>query len=345
MHIYIHIPFCESKCPYCAFGSHSDQFDKTKRYFQALNTQIESLKFDRQISTIFIGGGTPSSVDAGFYTQMFEYFKPHLSPNCEITSEANPNSANKKWLENMVKNGINRLSLGAQSFDKNKLKLLGRIHNAKRIFQAVDDAKSAGIDNINVDIIYGTKLDTKSLLKSEVEAIKMLDISHLSAYSLTLESDTPFANKHSYQKDSPTLAKYLIKSIENIGLKQYEISNFGLPCKHNQAYWSGADYYGFGAYAVSTIGLKRQTGNSNLDEYILDPFSHQSEILTAKDRQNERIFLGLRSSLGVAFSDLDTTMQTKAQILIDENKLISNGSRVYNPNFLLSDEIYLYLSS
>ena len=124
MHIYIHIPFCESKCPYCAFGSHSDKFNITKEYFKALAKEIKSIKFKDKISTIFIGGGTPSSVEAGLYDDIFEYLMPNLDINCEITSEANPNSANLNWLKYMRKLGVNRLSLGAQSFNENKLRKL-----------------------------------------------------------------------------------------------------------------------------------------------------------------------------------------------------------------------------
>ncbi|MCR8678368.1 MULTISPECIES: radical SAM family heme chaperone HemW [Campylobacter] len=342
MHIYIHIPFCESKCPYCAFGSHSDQFAITKEYFKALTKEIKNIKFNDKISTIFIGGGTPSSVDARLYDEIFEYLRPNLNKDCEITSEANPNSANLKWLNHMRELGVNRLSLGAQSFNEKKLKFLGRIHNSKRIFKAVEDAKIAGFKNINVDIMYGTKLDTKALISSEIQALKELEITHISAYSLMLESE--FSSKISYQKDSPILAKYLINSLENIGFNQYEISNFGQICKHNLDYWQGDDYYGFGAYAVGTIGLKRYKGATNLKNYIANPFKKSIEKLSLEDKRSERVFLGLRSIIGVSLSDLSSNMQKTAEILIKERKLILKNGRIYNPNFLLADEIYLYLS-
>lgn len=342
MHIYIHIPFCESKCPYCAFGSHSDQFALTKQYFIALTNEIKATKFDKKISTIFIGGGTPSSVDAGLYDEIFDYLAPNLSSNCEITSEANPNSANKKWLQHMRDLGVNRLSLGVQSFDEQKLKFLGRIHSASRVFKAIEDAKMANFQNINVDIIYGTKLDTKRVITSEIKALNELQINHISAYSLTLESK--FSGKISYQKDSPTLAKYLINSLENIGFKQYEISNFGQICQHNLSYWRGDDYYGFGAYAVGTNGLKRYKGATNLNEYIANPFKKSIERLSSDDKRAERIFLGLRSIVGVNVSEFSNDMMKRVKILINERKLQLENERIYNPNFLLADEIYLYLS-
>ncbi|WP_096022602.1 radical SAM family heme chaperone HemW [Campylobacter lanienae] len=342
MHIYIHIPFCESKCPYCAFGSHSDKFNITKEYFKALAKEIKSIKFKDKISTIFIGGGTPSSVEAGLYDEIFEYLAPNLDINCEITSEANPNSANLNWLKYMRKLGVNRLSLGAQSFNENKLKFLGRIHDSKRVFKAIKDAKIAGFTNINVDIMYGTKLDTKALLSSEIQALKELEITHISAYSLMLESE--FSSKKSYQKDSPILAKYLINSLENIGFKQYEISNFGQICNHNLSYWRGDDYYGFGAYAVGTTGFKRYKGATNLRSYIDNPFKKSIEILNDENKRDERVFLGLRSCVGVDLLDLSLEMRQRAKILIEEKKLILENERIYNPNFLLADEIFLYLS-
>ena len=197
------MPFCESKCPYCAFGSSDDEFKKVSAYFKALcldlNFQLKSQNV-KEISTIFFGGGTPSAVNAKFYDEIFSILAPLCTPETEITFEANPNSANLAWLKHIKKLGANRISFGAQSFFEDKLKFLGRIHNKEQIFKAVENAHTAGFKSINLDLIYDTKFDTKKRLLAEVESLKSLAITHLSAYSLTLEENTPFAGKKSYKK-------------------------------------------------------------------------------------------------------------------------------------------------
>ena len=196
------MPFCESKCPYCAFGSSDDEFSKVSAYFKALcldlNFQLKSQNV-KEISTIFFGGGTPSAVNAKLYDEIFSILAPLCTPKTEITLEANPNSANLAWLKHIKNLGANRISFGAQSFFEDKLKFLGRIHSREQIFKAVENAHAAGFKNINLDLIYDTKFDTKKRLLAEVENLKSLAITHLSAYSLTLEENTPFAGKKSYK--------------------------------------------------------------------------------------------------------------------------------------------------
>lgn len=342
MHIYIHIPFCQSKCPYCAFGSSSDEFNLTKSYFDALEFEIKNTKFS-QISTVFIGGGTPSAVNAKLYTKIFDILRPSLKKRAEITTEANPNSANLTWLETMRTLGVNRVSFGAQSFDDKKLKLLGRIHSANATKLAVKNAKKAGFKNINVDIIYSTKFDTKKLLKFEVDNLINLGISHISAYSLILEDETPFSAKLNYQKDSPALARFLFKELEKAGFKQYEIANFGRPCKHNLAYWSGEKYIGFGAYAVGFDGKKRVYSPRSIKSYIKNPLLKSYENLTTNDIKTEKIFLGLRSKIGFSAKLLNENELKNAKILTSHKKLIYKNSKFYNSNFLLADEITLFI--
>ena len=363
-HIYIHIPFCESKCPYCAFGSFSDKFELITRYFDALYKEISRANLG-EISSVFIGGGTPSAVKADFYEPIFEILRPNLDKNTEITSEANPNSANKIWLKKMLNLGVNRLSFGAQSFDEKKLKFLGRVHGKRAIFRAVENALEIGFKNVNLDLIYGSKFDTKSFLKTELESlndIAKMGLSHVSAYSLTLEQNTPFFGNKSYAKDRVQNAKFLIKSLQDLGFFQYEISNFGrlnMECKHNLSYWRGEIYSGFGAFAVgfdmkieadftsnlSTIKeAKRLYSPKNLESYIKDPFVKKIEFLSIDDLRLERIFLGLRSKIGVLKSLLNEEQISRANLLCDEHKLKFENDRFFNTDFLLSDEIALFLT-
>ena len=340
------MPFCESKCPYCAFGSSDNEFKKVSAYFKALcldlNFQLKSQNV-KEISTIFFGGGTPSAVNAKFYDEIFSILAPLCTPETEITLEANPNSANLAWLKHVKNLGANRISFGAQSFFEDKLKFLGRIHGREQIFKAVENAHAAGFKSINLDLIYDTKFDTKKRLLAEVENLKSLAITHLSAYSLTLEENTPFAGKKSYKKDSDTLAKFMIEQIQRAGFGQYEISNFGEICRHNLGYWQGKNYLGVGAFSVGFVDDTRYYAKSSIDAYITQPTHREREILSPSELAREHIFLGLRSIVGVEAGRLNEAQKKRANLLVENEKLLFKNGKFYNPNFLLSDEIALFI--
>ncbi len=340
------MPFCESKCPYCAFGSSDDEFNKASTYFQALvldlNFQLKSQNV-REISSVFFGGGTPSAVNAKFYDEIFSILVPLCTPTTEITLEANPNSASLVWLKAMKSLGANRISFGAQSFFEDKLKFLGRIHSREQIFKAVENAGKAGFESINLDLIYDTKFDTKKRLLAEVANLKDLNITHLSAYSLTLEENTPFAGKKSYKKDSDSLAKLMIEQIGLAGFKQYEISNFGQICKHNLGYWQGKNYLGVGAFSVGFVDGTRYYAKNSIDTYIAKPTYREKEILNESELAREHIFLGFRSIVGVEAGRLSEAQIKRANFLVENEKLLFKNGKFYNPNFLLSDEIALFI--
>ena len=353
MQVYIHIPFCESKCPYCAFGSVEGANESLKKaYFDALatdlNSNLKQILAGREISSVLIGGGTPSAVRARLYEPIFAALSSNLKPDAEITSEANPNSASFEWLSTMRKFGVNRVSFGAQSFDEKKLRFLGRIHGTREIYEAVANARNTGFENINVDLIYGTRLDNKKLLAKELENISNLNIPHVSAYSLTIEAGTPFARGSNLKKDGARLAKFLFDGLSNLNYSQYEISNFAREngeCRHNLGYWAGAEYAGFGAFSVGFVGDARYYASSNLKDYIAAPSKRETERLTDEDMCLERVFLGLRSRLGVDISNLKSAETSeKIEILRRAGKIEVKNGRIYNKNFLLADEIALFLT-
>ena len=198
MLLYIHIPFCDSKCSYCAFNSYVDKFHLKQEYMQQLLVQLsfEMKRFNvsvtNKIETVFIGGGTPSTIDAPLYKPLFEMIQPYLETDAEITIEANPNSASEEWLNGIFSLGVNRVSFGVQSFDEQKLKLLNRAHNKTQAVEAVQNAQKVGFKNISLDIIYGVSGDTQELLENDLKIAFRLPINHLSAYALTIEQNTPF---------------------------------------------------------------------------------------------------------------------------------------------------------
>lgn len=349
MHLYIHIPFCQSKCFYCSFTSLKKQ-DYEAAYLKALIEDIKDkiifFKINKKsIKTIFIGGGTPSLMDAKFYEKIFILLNDFLEENTEITIEANPSSSNFTWLKEMRNLNINRISFGAQSFNEKKLQFLGRNHDKKSIFTSIENAKKAGFVNINIDLIYDTKLDNAKMLDYEITNLSLLDITHVSAYNLTIEEKTKFAKKFHYKKNAPRLAKYFIQNIKNLGFNQYEISNFGKICKHNLAYWQGKDYIGCGLSAVGFLKNQRFYTKKNLKEYITNPTFREIENLNQNDLNLEHLFLGLRSIIGVDEKRLKTSEKEKALFLSKKGKLIYKNGFFYNTNFLLSDELALYIST
>jgi len=297
------------------------------------------------ITSLFIGGGTPSTVEPKLYKNIFEMLKPYMAPNIEITSEANPNSANAAWLEGMYNLGVNRISFGVQSFDKEKLKILNRAHNASQAKEAILNAKAVGFENISLDLIYATLGDTKELLENDLNTAFALPINHLSAYALTIEEGTPFESKPYMSKERLKLTSWLFKSISNFGFKQYEISNFGsYRSIHNLGYWQYDDYIGLGSGAVGKLDLERYYPTTSVEEYIKNPLNIKTEHLTPEDKKIEQIFLGLRSCVGIDKNILDKDELKKAQLLVSEEKLTFQNDTFYNENYLLADEIALFIS-
>ncbi|MCW8895873.1 radical SAM family heme chaperone HemW [Sulfurimonas sp.] len=350
MLLYIHIPFCDSKCSYCAFNSYVDKFHLKEEYMSAIITQLnyELKRFDtkhQEIESLFIGGGTPSTVEPILYKPLFDMLKPYLAEGIEITSEANPNSATLQWLKEMQKLGVNRISFGVQSFDKDKLKLLNRAHTKEQAREAVLNAKKLGFENISLDLIYATLGDTKELLQKDINTAFSLPINHLSAYALTIEEGTPFESKPYMSKETLELTTWLFNTIKEHKFMQYEISNFGTyQSIHNLGYWKYKDYIGLGSGAVGKLDLKRFYPTGIVEDYIKNPLDIKTEILSEEDKKIEQIFLGLRSCVGIKGDILNKDELKKAQLLVKEKKLTLKNDTFYNDDYLLADEIALFIS-
>ena len=349
MLVYIHIPYCDSKCHYCSFNTYVDKFDTREEYMFALHKQL-SFELERfgakkeSIETLFIGGGTPSTVDPVLYTPIFELLKPYLQKNAEITTEANPNSASIAWLEGMKKLGVNRVSFGVQSFNADKLKALNRAHNPIQAKEAIKHAYNIGIEHLSLDLIYNYQGDTKALLLEDIETAFSLPIDHISAYELTIEDGTKFSHTPDVRQEDENLAFFVTKEIEKRGFKAYEISNFGrYQSKHNQGYWKIKDYIGAGAGAVGFLKDRRFYPQSAIENYIKNPLHTTEEILTKSELLTEKIFLGLRSNIGIEKSSLSDEMKKHAELLCTEKKLHSNDTHYFNKNFFLADELALYI--
>ncbi|MDP1784019.1 MAG: radical SAM family heme chaperone HemW [Sulfuricurvum sp.] len=348
MLLYIHIPFCDSKCSYCAFNSYVDKFSQRERYMDALSVQLEvelkrfNVNSSNRIETVFIGGGTPSTVDPTLYASLFQAITPYLKPGAEVTSEANPNSATKEWLEGMKLLGVNRISFGVQSFNDHKLKTLGRAHNTQHALEAIRNAALIGYEHLSLDLIYGVQGDTKNLLKADIAQAFSLPIDHISLYALTIEEDTAFEKSPEMANEELDLTQWLFDEITAKGFAQYEISNFGQSqSQHNLGYWEHKPYIGLGAGAVGFLDAKRFYPTTDIEAYIKDPLLIKEEVLSPAELLNEKLFLGFRSCVGVDETLLSKAQRVQAHLLLDGGLLEHRNGRFFNPNFLLADEITL----
>jgi len=317
---------------------------------QAIMIQLEN-EFQRfnvtknSIETLFIGGGTPSCIEPEKYKAFFDFVSPYLIQDPEITTEANPNSAKKSWLEGMFDLGVNRVSFGVQSFNEEKLERLNRNHTPQHAIDAIQNAHKIGFENISLDLIYGTDIDSRELLTYDIEKAFTLPINHISAYSLTIEEGTKFFDTPEVSKDDEDIAFWFVKEIEKRGLPSYEISNFGTyQSKHNKGYWEYKDYLGIGSGAVGFLKNRRFYTENDLHNYIHNPLEIKEERLNQEDIKNEKILLGLRSNVGFSELLLSEAELQRAQHLIEEQKLTYHDRRYYNKNFFLADELTLYIT-
>ena len=316
-----------------------------KALYRQLSSELERFQAsERSIETLFIGGGTPSTVVPELYIPVFELLKPYLAKGAEITTEANPNSASPEWLKGMKDLGVNRVSFGVQSFDAPKLKDLNRAHTPRQAKKAILTAKTLGYEHLSLDLIYNYKGDTKTMLENDIKQAFELPIDHISAYELTIEDGTRFSSTPDVRQDDENLAFFVADEIKKRGFTQYEISNFGTyQSRHNKGYWKLKNYIGAGAGAVGFLKDTRYYPQTNVDFYINDPLNITEEHLSYEEILTEKIFLGLRSTLGIKKSLLSAKMLKNAQFLCREGKLNCDSTHFTNENFFLSDELALFI--
>ena len=265
--LYIHVPWCVRKCPYCDFNSHAIKGEIPEHaYLNALLEDLDqdlSLVRERPIETVFIGGGTPSLMSGAFYHRLFERLRERLtfSPEAEITLEANPGTLETGRFESFREAGINRLSIGVQSFDPNQLKTLGRIHDSAAAHSAIDAARKAGFDNFNVDLMHGLPDQTPSQALDDLQAALSYQPRHLSWYQLTIEPNTEFFSRPPALPDDDRLWEIYQRGgdlLRRAGLDDYEVSAWSLPgaqSRHNLNYWTFGDYLALGAGGHGKVSL------------------------------------------------------------------------------------------
>jgi oxygen-independent coproporphyrinogen-3 oxidase len=349
--IYIHIPFCRKACHYCNFHF-STSLHRKPELLEALRTEIEmrgkqlpvGVELERNIHTVYFGGGTPSLLDANEITGIITSLKQQfvIDANAEITLEANPDDINIEKLKAWNATGINRLSIGVQSFFEDDLKWMNRAHNAEQAKASIALAQANGFHNLTIDLIYGTPTLTDENWKENVDKALSLGVKHLSCYALTVEENTPldhFIKKGKVPQVNEAKQErhfnLLMEWMETAGFDHYEISNFavdGYRSKHNSNYWSGNAYYGFGPAAHSFDGKATRWWNvaNNavyIDQLQNDKTAFEYETLRPVQRLNERIMTGLRTSSGVAFNSENSEIEG---ISVDERTFKALQQHVYN---------------
>jgi oxygen-independent coproporphyrinogen III oxidase len=363
--LYIHIPFCQKACHYCDFHF-STQLHSLTDMVDCLLLEMEYWKSSwnpERLDSIYFGGGTPSLLSAEqialLINKAVEIWP--LVDGAEITLEANPDDVSENKVRGWQEAGINRISLGVQSFFQADLLWMNRSHTSAQAFSALEILRSCGIENITIDLIYGLPNQESLLWKKNLKHFLGLGIPHLSAYSLTIEEKTVFGHQLKagsfLQAEDESVERdyiYLCETLENHGYGHYEISNFSLPgkeAKHNSAYWGGQSYLGIGPSAHSFYQDRRWWNLSNNIMYISkirknEPW-WEGEILTSTQRRNERLITSLRTSKGIQTADLfegvkgDRSFIKELNSLIEQTKLVENSGvwRIPEKHWLVSDEI------
>ena len=318
MEIYIHIPFCIRKCDYCDFLSGPSGPKEQADYVQALLREIQAVEEGegRSVSSIFIGGGTPSVLDERFLGDILREIRNRfkMKEDAEITIEVNPGTANIGKLQAYREMGINRLSIGLQSPEDRELKILGRIHNYGQFLETYQEARTVGFDNINIDLMSAIPDQTYEGWVKNLRTVAELEPEHISAYSLIVEEGTPFAARKLNLPDEDTeynMYEATAQILKEYGFEQYEISNYarkGRECRHNVGYWTRQDYLGFGLGASSLYGKERFANTADMKKYLEnsrnpEKIREKDPSLTREDEMAEFMFLGLRMTKGISKAD------------------------------------------
>lgn len=310
--LYVHIPFCDSKCPYCDFYSIKAKTDKKEKYVQAVLKEMKMRGGKKIANTLYFGGGTPTLLESSQLGKIVKCAVETygLSYENEITVESNPNTLTDQKLFDLKKVGINRLSIGLQSGREAELKALGRRHSLDQVKRVIKSAKLEGFDNISVDMIIGAPGQTLKTIFETLNFVESLDVQHCSFYQLKIEPKTPFGlNKPNNIASEDEIAEiYLtvVRQLKKIGFYQYEISNFAKTSKesvHNLKYWNQEEYIGFGPGAHSFVNGFRYFHDRNIDGYIDDVMQVEKEKVL--DANFEWIMLRLRLTKGVSVSELE----------------------------------------
>lgn len=348
--VYIHIPFCKHICSYCDFCKvlHIDSF--VDNYLEALQREINENYDGERIKTIYIGGGSPSCLTKKQRVRLFRILEIfNRTPDCEYTFECNPNDIDEFLLDDIVQGGVNRLSIGIESFDEKKLKILERDVDYKDIENKMNMARARGIDNINLDLMYAVPNETIKVLKQDIKKIIKLNPTHISTYSLILEDHTKLkieGAQYISEDIDNEMYELICEKLEKSGYKHYEVSNFakeGFESKHNMNYWNNDEYYGFGLGASGYKDAFRYTNTKNLHEYIEGNYRKENLLMTYKDQMDNEVMLGLRKLEGINVETFYNKYEKNIQDVYPVKELIESKDLIYKNGYLFINPKKIYI--
>lgn len=351
---YIHIPFCESICNYCDFSKFLKNEKWINSYLDVLKYEIKERYNGEILDTIYIGGGTPSSLNIEQLIKLFDIVSMlNKSNNIEFTFECNIENITQEKLELLYKNGVNRLSIGIQTFNIKYLNYLNRNHNNKMITDKINIAKKIGFKNINIDLIYAIPKETLEELNKDLDLLLKLDVQHISTYSLIIEPNTKLyinGEKNIDEEIDYEMYKLICDKLKSNGYNHYEISNFGkvgYESKHNLCYWNNEEYYGFGLGASGYINNIRYDNTKSLNRYLNKEYISEKHELDMKEKIENEFILGLRKIKGINKNDfiskynIDIKSIEVVNNLLSKQKLLEDEKNIYiNPEYIyVSNEI------
>lgn len=354
--VYIHIPFCDTICSYCDFCKFIKNSEWVNKYLDELHKEIKDKYKGEVINTIYIGGGTPSSLNIEELKKLFDILKIFkLSSDVEYTFECNIENIDIEKLRLLYNNKVNRLSIGIQTFNDKYIHYLNRRHNKDMIKDIIRSAKKIGFKNINIDLIYAIKNQTLEDLNHDLDEFLNLDITHISTYSLMIEPNTRLYinNEENIDQDLDyEMYKLICEKLKNNGYNHYEISNFSKPgyeSKHNLTYWNNLQYYGFGIGASGYVNDIRYDNTRSINKYLTSHYISESHMLTNNEKIENEFILGLRKMNGInknIFKDkygLDIKSISCVNKLLKEEKLIEDEKNIYiNPKYIyVSNDILI----
>lgn len=350
MYAYIHIPFCNSICNYCDFTKFCYNKKWIMPYLESLKKEIIKDYKGEKLKTIYIGGGTPSSLDINELKYLFDIIKIfNKEDKIEFTIEANLNDLTKEKIELFKQNNVNRISIGIQTFNPKLQKILNRTATYQEALNKINLLKEYGINNINVDLMYGINGETKEILEDDLNKFLSLNVTHISTYSLILEEHTKLYID-GYKEINEELDASFYEIICNT-LKDkyvhYEVSNFaikGYESKHNLNYWNNGFYYGFGLSAASYIE-NRYENHKNLFKYLNSDFTKEEEVISLDRKMEYEMILGLRKLEGININDFKKKYHKDIEEVFDIENLIKNNLLIKNDNFLKINADKIYLSN
>ncbi len=348
--IYIHIPFCNYICAYCDFCKVFYNKKFVNDYLISLDKEIKKNYRGEIITSLYIGGGTPSSLSIKELKKLFNILKIFkLSSDCEITFEANADSLSLDKIKLLKEFGVNRVSIGLETINKRLQDFIERYTNKKTVSECVDNLKKVGITNINLDLIYALKNESFNDLKKDLDFLLSLDISHISTYSLIIEDHTKLKIKGIRNIDKNIDRKMydmICKTLKNKGYIHYEISNFAKPSfesKHNLKYWYNKQYYGFGVGASGYIDNIRYTNTRSINNYIKGNTVLDKETVTFKDRIFYEIMLGFRTNIGINKKEFKDKYNIGIDTLFNYKDLVKNNVLYEDNDYLKVKEEYYYV--